>query len=59
LSKKGCDASNIYDEEIPEKDQEFSDDEKEREFKAAKKKNKKKNKNLEEGEIDDSTIPHA
>jgi len=26
MARKGCDASNIYDEEIPEKDQEFSDD---------------------------------
>lgn len=47
LKKKGCDASNIYDEEIPEKDREFSDDEKEREFK----KLKKMKKNAEEGEI--------
>jgi H/ACA ribonucleoprotein complex non-core subunit NAF1 len=38
MSKKGCDASNIYDEEIAEHDQEFSDDEKEKEAKKAKKK---------------------
>ena len=43
MSKKGCDASNIYDEELPEHEREFSDDEKEREAKKAKK-NKKKNK---------------
>lgn len=56
MSKKGCDASNIYDEELPEKEREFSDDEKEREFKKAKKnqkKNKQKNKDLEPGEIDE------
>jgi H/ACA ribonucleoprotein complex non-core subunit NAF1 len=35
MSKKGCDASNIYDEEVPEHDQEFSDDEKEKEAKKA------------------------
>ena len=39
MARKGCDASNIYDEEIPEKDQEFSDDDLE---KQAKKKRKKK-----------------
>ncbi len=37
MKKKGCDASNIYDEELPEHDREFSDDEKEREWKKAKK----------------------
>lgn len=39
MARKGCDASNIYDEEIPERDREYSDDEMERE---AKKKRKKK-----------------
>jgi len=59
MSRKGCDASNIYDEEIPERDREYSDDEMERE---AKKKGKKKramgadyrsdsDSNDEEGEI--------
>lgn len=43
MSKKGCDASNIYDEELAEHEREFSDDEKEREAKKAKK-NKKRNK---------------
>jgi H/ACA ribonucleoprotein complex non-core subunit NAF1 len=38
MSKKGCDASNIYDEEVPEHDQEYSDDEKEKEAKKARKK---------------------
>ena len=43
MSKKGCDASNIYDEEVPEQDREFSDDEKEKEAKKARKnKNKRK-----------------
>ena len=51
MKKKGCDASNIFDEEIPEKDLDYSDDEAEREAKKARK-NKKKNKNLEEGEIE-------
>jgi hypothetical protein len=31
MQKKGCDASNIYDEEIPAEEQEHSDDEKEKE----------------------------
>ena len=39
MARKGCDASNIYDEEVPERDREYSDDEMERE---AKKKRKKK-----------------
>ena len=33
MNKKGCDASNFYDEELSESDQEFSDDEKEKEHK--------------------------
>ncbi|ANZ74957.1 BA75_02259T0 [Komagataella pastoris] len=44
-SVKGTDASNWHDEEIPEEEQEFSDDEKERAFKQSKKKKKNKNKN--------------
>lgn len=50
MNKKGCDASNIYDEEVSEGDLEFSDDDKEKEFKKAKKL-AKQNKNMEEGEI--------
>jgi len=43
MKQKGCDASNVYDEEIAS-DAEFSDDEKERAHKKAKKnKNKAKN----------------
>ena len=38
LSKKGCDASNMFDEEVFETEQDFSDDEIERAVKAAKKK---------------------
>jgi H/ACA ribonucleoprotein complex non-core subunit NAF1 len=37
MNKKGCDASNIYDEEIPEHEQEYSDDEKEKAAKKARK----------------------
>lgn len=48
MQKKGCDASNFYDEEMDVKDQEFSDDEKEREFKKAK---KQKNKGNEKDEL--------
>ena len=50
LVKKGCDASNLYDEEIQEDDLEFSDDEKEKEYKRSKKESKK-SKGLEDGEI--------
>ena len=37
MNKKGCDASNIYDEEVPEHEQEYSDDEKEKAAKKARK----------------------
>ena len=55
--RKGCDASNMHDEEMPEHEREFSDDEREREAKKSKK-NKRKNHNkqgsdLEEGEIEE------
>ena len=54
MRKKGCDASNIYDEEATS-DQEFSDDEAEREAKKQRKnkrrQNQKRNEELEEGEI--------
>jgi H/ACA ribonucleoprotein complex non-core subunit NAF1 len=40
---KGSDASNLHDEEVPEDEQEFSDDEKEAEFKTRRKRPKKKN----------------
>lgn len=42
---KGTDASNGYDEELPEDEQEFSDDEKEAQFKKMKKSQKKKKNN--------------
>ncbi|KAK5781709.1 RNA-binding snoRNP assembly protein PWA37_004610 [Arxiozyma heterogenica] len=41
---KGTDASNGYDEELPEEEQEFSDDEKEAQFKRMMKNKKKKKK---------------
>ena len=50
LKQKGCDASNMFDEEIPVSDQEFSDDEAEKEAKKLKKM-KKHGQNLEEGEL--------
>jgi H/ACA ribonucleoprotein complex non-core subunit NAF1 len=37
MKKKGCDASNIYDEEVPEQDQDYSDDDKEKHAKKARK----------------------
>jgi len=52
MKKKGCDASNAYDEELSDK--EFSDDEEEARVKKAAKNKRKMNKmanNLEEGEI--------
>ena len=49
IKKPGCDASNMYDEEISQQEQEFSDDEKEKEYK--RKKKMKKQGKLEEGEI--------
>ena len=41
-SGKGSDASNIYDEELPPEEQEYSDDEAEQAARAAKKRGKKK-----------------
>ena len=41
MARKGCDASNIYDEEVPENEREFSDDDKEKEVKKAKKAKRK------------------
>lgn len=45
---KGTDASNGYDEELPEEEQEFSDDEKEAQFKRMMKNKKKKKKTSSE-----------
>jgi hypothetical protein len=50
LKKKGCDASNIFDEEANRNEKDFSDDEAERDFKKGKK--LKKRKDREDGEID-------
>lgn len=44
MSQKGTDASNLYDEEVPESEQEASDDEAEAARKAAKKKGGKRGK---------------
>ena len=52
MKKKGCDASNIYDEEVPEHEQEYSDDEKEKAAKRARK-NKLKRKGKMESEGSD------
>jgi H/ACA ribonucleoprotein complex non-core subunit NAF1 len=41
LYSRGCDASNVYDEEVDENDQEFSDDEKEKTSKRIKRNRKK------------------
>lgn len=49
---RGCDASNMFDEEIAEAEREFSDDELERSRKKAKKGlSKRGGEPLEEGEI--------
>lgn len=37
MQRKGCDASNMFDEEIPNLEQEFSDDDLERDAKRSKK----------------------
>lgn len=49
MRKKGCDASNMFDEEVPEEEQEYSDDEIEKEMKRVRK--LKKRGDLEDGEI--------
>ena len=49
LKKKGCDASNIFDEEVPEQEMECSDDEVEKELKRIRKLRKKGD--LEDGEL--------
>ncbi len=49
LRNKGCDASNMFDEEVPEQDLEFSDDEIEKEQKRMRK--LKKRGDYEEGEL--------
>jgi DNA-directed RNA polymerase subunit E'/Rpb7 len=50
LKRKGCDASNIFDEEANRNEKDFSDDEAEREFKKGKK--LKKRIVREDGEIE-------
>jgi len=41
MSQKGCDASNMYDEELTHEEQELSDDDDEKERKRANKLNKR------------------
>lgn len=53
-SIKGSDASNNYDEEVPEEEQEFSDDQAEMEVKSARKKKKKAKKRADGGENEDA-----
>lgn len=50
LKMKGCDASNMFDEELPPEEQEYSDDEKERE-------QKKLNKLRKQGKLEEGEIP--
>ena len=50
VSKKGCDASNMFDEEVPVSDQEYSDDEVEKEMKRIRKL-KNQGKSFEDGEV--------
>ena len=66
MSKKGCDASNMFDEEVLPTEQEYSDDEDEKEAKRLKKlSNKRKHgqkdsgssDSEEEGQIDDGELP--
>jgi len=57
--KKGSDASNIYDEELPEEDQEYSDDEKETLAKQLKNKAKKSLKRPKAAGIPNANPHHA
>lgn len=54
MGKKGCDASNMFDEEIPDSDREYSDDEVEKEAKRLKK--LRKSGGLEDGEVPASAL---
>jgi H/ACA ribonucleoprotein complex non-core subunit NAF1 len=54
LKQKGCDASNMFDEELGQDEQEFSDDDQEKEFKRLKK--QKKRGDFEEGELPDQIV---
>ncbi|RPA80060.1 NAF1-domain-containing protein [Ascobolus immersus RN42] len=49
MAQKGTDASNLYDEEVPESEQELSDDEAEAARKAAKKKGGKRGNKKQDG----------
>ena len=50
MKQKGCDASNMFDEEVAENEREFSDDDIEKEVKRIKKLKKR-------GELEDGEIP--
>ena len=54
MKQKGCDASNMFDEELGQDEQEFSDDDAENEFKRLKK--QKKRGDFEEGELPDQVV---
>jgi len=54
MKQKGCDASNMFDEELGQDEQEFSDDDAEKEFKRLKK--QKKRGDFEEGELPDQVV---
>ena len=54
LQSKGCDASNMFDEELAPEEQEFSDDEDEKEQKKLRK--LRRSGKLEEGEIPSEPI---
>lgn len=51
---KGTDASNMFDEELPEEEQEFSDDEKEAMYKKQKKQKKRKPEKTGRADTNDS-----
>ena len=60
MQRKGCDASNMFDEEVPVLDQEYSDDDLERDAKRSKKQQHQKkasnktggdDSSMEEGEL--------
>jgi hypothetical protein len=56
MSKKGCDASNMYDEELLEAEQEFSDDDLEKETKKARKLAKRTGKKRTDGDMSDGSL---
>lgn len=65
MAKKGCDASNMFDEEVAPTEQEFSDDDDEKIQKRNRKlQNQKRKRNAtgeasEDGELEDGELPSA